>query len=250
MLRALLCWLRRALSRLAARRLLAQRLPRGLREQRLALRAGPREPPPGEFWTAGRRPAPLLRLRALRPAVPLAVLDPGRFRLDPATCEPANERILRLEGQAPAPVLPALRRRLLDLPWMARNRVGFLGPTQAEWFAMWWQQSVGAVLGPGEPDEWERPDEVDWAIAECREQMLIRRDVVKDEQPPQAAEPTIPEIGHPVLAWTPSPLPDAVPEKEWVEPADPRALAPPPPVARAHRDAYLRWRTLIDALAE
>jgi hypothetical protein len=41
-----------------------------------------------------------------------------------------------------------------------------------------------------------------------------------------------------------------VPPKEWVEVADPQALAPPLSPLRGLREAYLRWRTLMDALQE
>jgi len=80
--------------------------------------------------------------------------------------------------------------------------------------------------------------------------MLIRRDVPKDEEAPVEQDWTLTEIGHPLVAWDPVPLPQLVPAKEWVEIADPQALVPPPPVGRAARDAYLRWRTLVEALQE
>lgn len=252
MLRALIAALRRWLSRRAARRLLAQGLPRGLREQRLALPAPPRSPPPNEFWTVGRRPSPLFRLAALPPPADLGVLDARRFRLDPHTHAPANEGILPVPPPDPSYrwLLPAFRRRFVDLPWMARDRIAFLGPTKAEWFLLWLEQSVAGGLGPREPDQWERPDEVDWALDNCKEQMLIRRDVPKDEEAPPPAEMSGPSLGHPLVAWDPSPLPELVPPKEWVEIADPQALFPPPRYERAPREAYLRWRTLLDALAD
>jgi hypothetical protein len=151
----LLAKVRGFFSRLAARRLLAKRLPRGLREARLALRAAPAQPPPGEFWTAGAHPAPLLRLRALPPSQSAGVLDPRKFRLDPATQAPANEQILPLWRRDPSHrwLLPAFRRRFVDLPWMARDRALFLGPTAAEWFCMWWEQSLERGLGGRQPEQ-------------------------------------------------------------------------------------------------
>jgi hypothetical protein len=299
-LRALLAAVRRFLSRRAARRLLAQRLPRGVREQRLALPAPPGEPPPGEFWTApagARKPSRLFRLAALPPPPqrlevvrprklrldaefrppsgldplrtleprplrlrprtplprpPLHRLDGRKFRLDPRTQSPVNQGILPLAPNDPSYrwLSPAFRRRFIDLPWMAQERIGFLGPLHAEWFVIWWDQSVKENLGPRAPKEWDRPDEIDWAMDNCREQMLIRRDVVKDEQGPPPGELSAPELGHPLVAWDPRPLPELVPPKEWVDTADPPALAPPPPMERAPREAYLRWRTLMESLQE
>jgi hypothetical protein len=255
MLRALLAVLRRFFSRLQARRLIARQLPRGLAEVRLALRAPAGEPPPGEFWTAplaGRPPAPLLRLSALPPPpAQLEVVQPRNFRLDPRTHAPANESIVPEPGDpAYRWIAPEFRRRHLELPWMARDRLRFLGPMPAEWFLMWWDQTVEESLGPGEPDAWERPEEVDWALDECKEQMLIRRDVVKDEQPPAEQEMSAPQMEHPLVAWDPLPLPQLVPRKEWVQIADARALAPSLSVERQSREAYLQWRTLMDALDE
>src|SRR5256886_12542285 len=301
MLRALLAAVRRFFSRRRARRLLAQRLPRGVSEARLALPAPAREPPPGEYWTlplVGHRPSRLLRLSALppppahlevvqprklrldaefrvppeieppkvpsAPAQPLRVrprtppargplhgLKPRNFRLDPRTHAPANESIVPAPGDpAYRWISPEFRRHHLDLPWMARERVRFLGPIHAEWFLMWRDQTVKESLGPGEPDAWERPDEVDWALDECKEQMLIRRDVVKDEQPPAEQEMSAPQMEHPLVAWDPVPLPQLVPQKEWVQAADPRTLAPRPSHERQSREAYLQWRTLMNALEE
>ena len=77
-----------------------------------------------------------------------------------------------------------------------------------------------------------------------------RRDVVKDEQPPAEQEMSAPQMEHPLAAWDPVPLPKLVPQKEWVQTTDPRALAPSLSDERQSREAYLRWRTLMDALDE
>jgi hypothetical protein len=301
MLRALIAALRRFFSRRAARRLLAQDLPRGIREQRLALPPSPREPPAGELWTAGgigHRPSRLFRLAALPPPplrlavleprhfrldgqfrsapgleppsprpsprrpprprtplprAPLHRLDPGKFRLRPRTQALVNEDLVPLLPSEPrySWLRAPFRRRFVDLPWMARDRVRFLGPLHAEWFLLWWDQSVKEKLGPREPQEVERPDEVDWAMDHCKEQMLIRRDVPKDENAPDASGLFAPDLGHPLVAWEAPALPELVPPKEWVDVADPRALLPPAPqVSRAPRQAYLRWRTLMDSLQD
>jgi hypothetical protein len=91
---------------------------------------------------------------------------------------------------------------------------------------------------------------VDWAMDVCKEQMLIRRDVAKDEDAPPEQEWSAPEIGHPLVAWEPVPLPEMVPAKEWVEIADPRVLLRAPAPERAARESYLQWRTLIESLRE
>jgi len=181
MLCALLAAVRRFFSRRRARRLLAQRLPRGVSEARLALPAPAREPPPGEYWTlplVGHRPSRLLRLSALPPPpAHLDVVQPRKLRLDddlrlppeidPPAVPSAPERPLpvrprtplaraplhrlkprnfRLDLQATAHggivpetgdpsyrwISPEFRRRYLELPWMARDRIRFLGPMHAE----------------------------------------------------------------------------------------------------------------------
>ena len=240
MFRRILAAFRRWLSRRAARRLLAQQPLRGLH---VVLLAVPRL----------RLPARLDLGSPLSSRVrDLGVADPRKFRVDPATLTSANEGILPLAPADPTYrwVRPAFRRRYLDLPWMARDRVRFLGPLQAEWFVMWWDQTVEAGMGPGEPTQWERPEEVDWALNVCKEQLLIRRDVSKDEQAPEEQEWGAPELGHPLVAWDPVPLPELVPPKEWVEIANPRALVSRPKADRPTREAYLQWRTLMDSLGD
>ncbi len=191
MLRALFAAVRRFLSRRAARKLLAQHPLRGLR---VVLLAVPRVRLPMRL----RLRAPMdSRVREL------GIADVRAFRLDPDTLAPANAGIVPAGPADPSYrwVRPAFRRRYLDLPWMARERVGFLGPMHAEWFAIWRDAHLAERLGPAEPREWERPEEVDWAMDTCKEQMLIRRDVVKDEAAPTEQEWSAPEIGHPLVAW-------------------------------------------------
>ncbi len=240
MFRKILAAFRRWLSRRAARRLLAQKPVRGLRVVLLAV--------PRSRFPARLELEPPLSSRV----VDLGVADPRKFRVDPGTLAPANEGILPLHRVDPAFrwVLPAFRRRYLDLPWMAQDRIRFLGPMHAEWFLMWWDENVQEGLGPGQPSEWQRPDEVDWAMDTCKEQLLIRRDVAKDEEAPAEQRWSAPEIGHPLVAWDPVPLPQLVPPKEWVEIADPQALAARPRVDRSTREAYLQWRTLMDSLGD
>jgi hypothetical protein len=238
MFRAILAAIRRYLSRRAARRLLAQEPLRGLR---IALLAIPRVRLPAQLQL---RPSLSSRVREL------GVADPRKLRLDPRTQASANESILPLGPNDPSYrwIRPEFRRRYLDLPWMAGDRIRFLGPMHAEWFLMWWDQNVKEDLGPREPRAWERPDEVDWAMDTCKEQMLIRRDVVKDEQAPGEQQWSAPEMEHPLVAWDPVPLAELVPAKEWVKIAYPQSPAPASMIERAPHEAYLQWRTLLHAL--
>jgi len=240
MFRRLRAALRRYFSRRAARKLLAQRPVRGLRTVLLAV---PRLRLPRRL---DLRPPLLSRVRDL------GVADLRKFRLDPVTHAPANEDILPQTSRDPTYrwVRPAFRSRFLDLPWMATERIRFLGPLQGEWFAMWWERAVSDRVGPREPFDWYQPHEVYWAMDNCREQMLIRRDVPKDEQAPEEQEWSGPGFEQAVAAWEQVQLPRMVPEKEWVEIADPRALAPAIDAARGSREAYLRWRTLMHALED
>jgi len=239
-LRAILAAFRRWLSRRAARRLLSQQPLRGLR---VVLLAVPRVRLPARFDL--RSPLPS-RVRDL------GVADPRKFRLDPRTHASANEGIVPLAPADPTYrwIRPAFRRRYLELPWMARERIRFLGPMHAEWFVMWWDESVEQGVGPGDPRLWERPEDVDWAMDTCKEQLLIRRDVVKDEEAPAEQEWSAREIGHPLVAWDPVPLPELVPPTEWVEIANPQALVSAPKAERAAREAYLQWRTLMESLRD
>jgi hypothetical protein len=312
--RTLAAAVRRLFSRRAARKLVAQQLPRGLlpsapQPLRLSLRVplALDDAPFGEFRTLplfahairGRRPSRLLRLAALprpprrlevlrprklrldselrlpvevdplrlfsdapppveerrvRPRTPLARAPVQRlrlrnFRLDPETGQPANEGIVPLEMRATAWrwVLPAFRREKVDLPWMAQERISFLGPLQYEWFLMWWDASQSRRPGAKEPYHYWLSEELDYALETVKEQMLIRRDVKKDENPPEEQEFYCIEMGHPIAAFDTPPLTELVPEKQWIG----RALTlSPPPFTQAAREAYLQWRTLVDALEE
>jgi hypothetical protein len=240
MFRRLLAAVRRSLSRRAARKLLAQRPVRGLRT---ALLAAPRVRLPARLEL---RPPLATRVRDL------GVADPRKLRLDPLTQAPANEGILpQLPGDPSYRwVLPAFRSRYLDLPWMATERIRFLGPTQAEWFAIWWERAVSERVGPRDPVPWDQPRQVYWAMDICKEQMLIRRDVVKDEQPPKEQEWVGTRLEHALAAWEAVAPRRILPANEWIEIADPRALRPAPAAERGSREAYLQWRTLLHALED
>jgi hypothetical protein len=324
-LRSILAAFRRFFSRRAARRLLAENAPKGLRDQ--TLRPALPRLPDHERWTASFRlvalPPPLEKLavvreipprsmarrlrlpkrleippplesavkdvgaarprnfrldgdlrlpaeidplrlageksptrtRRVRPRTPLARapiqfrLRPRSFRLDTNSLKPANEGIVPLEMRDTSYrwVRPAFRRRWLELHWMAQERIAFLGPLSYEWFQMWWDQYSELQPGAKEPYEYEPPPEIDWAQEHLKEQMLIRRDVKKDENAPEPQELHAVEVGVPIAALEHEPLSALIPEKPWVDPARP---LPPPTVPRMAREAYLQWRTLVDALEE
>jgi hypothetical protein len=254
-------WIGRWFGRWRARRLLASGLPRGLDVPRLhaAIRL-PREVDADAFTTVqlgaqvvrGEPPRTLLRLPALPPPPPdLGKARPDRFRLDEDLRLPP-ERDAALDRRAVDHrwLNPALKREKVDLPWMAQNRLDGLAPRPVEWFVLWWEGTARRRAGAQEAKPWPVPDELYWLMQRVKEQMLIRRDVVKDEQAPSAAELSAEVIGHPLVAWEAPPLTDLVPAKEWVEVADPRALAGAPQFEQAPRDAHLRWRTVVDSLVE
>jgi hypothetical protein len=197
---------------------------------------------------------PPVRERRFRPRTPLPRapvhrLRPRNFRLDARTGQPANQGILPLETRDTTGrwVLPAFRREKVDLPWMAQERISFLGPLQYEWFLMWWDAYQKRRPGGREPYDYVQPEELYFALEAVKEQMLIRRDVKKDESPPEKQEFGYIEFGLPIAALDTPPLNELVPPKPWVGRA---AQLEPLPLDRAVREAYLQWRTLVDALEE
>lgn len=194
---------------------------------------------------------PPVRPRRTRPRTPLARaplsrLSPGKFRLEPGSFAPANEAVLPLPRPDPALrwVSPALRREKVELPWMARHRIRFLGPMQAEWFADWWEQSGSHAAGAKDPRRYDLPRELRWALEICKEQMLLRRDVKKDEAAPEAQKLAPVELGP---GAEPVSLAGLIPEKQWLEPP---GRPGPLPWDQSVREAVLRWRTLMGALEE
>ncbi len=197
---------------------------------------------------------PLAKPRSVRPHLtparaPLSRVDPRAFRLDPLTFSPANENATGLKEPYRGLwwVSPQLRREKVDLPWMAQGRIAFLGPLHYEWFSMWWEQNDRRSPGARETLETKQPEQIFWAMQECKEQMLIRRDVGKDENAPEPQELYIIAQGVAVLAHEPEDLRSLLPEKQWVELSTP---LPPPLWGSAPREAYLQWRTLMDGLEE
>ena len=100
---------------------------------------------------------------------------------------------------------PRMRREKVDLPWMAGERISFLGPLQYEWFLMWWDAYQKHKPGGREPADYVQPREILMALDDVKEQMLIRRDVKKDENPPEEQEFFTVEVGQPMAALEKTP---------------------------------------------
>jgi hypothetical protein len=227
-LRAFVAWIRRFLERRRVRALLADPAPRGLLPGAEALRTSVRVPP---------LPLPLVRVAAPPPPRDLGLARVAVFDRDR---DPPPER----RSIDHAWVLASLRREKIDLPWMARSRLLGLAPLAVEWFALWWEQTARAAPGAAAPRPWPVPEDLSWRLDQVKEQMLIRRDVVKDEEPPRDGAFQLSQSGPRIAIHAPPPVPDLVPAKEWVEVF--RMPFPPAP-ARPAREAYLEWRTVIDA---
>ncbi len=180
----------------------------------------------------------------------LSRVDPRAYRIDPRTFAPANENATGLKEPYGGLwwVSPKLRREKVDLPWMAKGRIAFISPVSPEWFALWWEQTNRRSPGARQALETRQPQEVYWAMEHCKEQMLIRRDVEKDENAPTMQEFFIIAQGVAARAYEPEDLGSLIPAKQWVGISKP--LPQPPVWDRPPRDAYLQWRTLMDGLEE
>jgi hypothetical protein len=197
---------------------------------------------------------PPLRPRRVRPRTPLArapltKLRPRSLRLDPRTLSPPNEGILPVEKRELSWgwVRPDFRREIVDVQWMASERVAFLGPLPIEWFTLWWFQNDRRRPGGREAVHYELPKELSWALEECKEQMLIRRDVKKDETGLEPARFKLEEVGVSMASVEQVPLSSLIPAKPWIEPA---GALDPLPFGHHAREAYLQWRTLLASLEE
>jgi len=249
---------RKLLGRVRARVLLAQHLPRGLTSPQIrpALRV-PRDSVRNEFTTVqlgfdvvrGTPPRRLLRFAALPQRAPVSLIDPRAFRLDARELTWANEDGIRSTVLVfdQTWLRPSFRRDIVDLPWMASQRIWGLAPLPVEWFATWWWQHKARHDEPHGPRDFETPPDLPELMQRVKEQMLIRRDVAKDEQPPDPARFEVPQARPPISSHAPPNVTDLVPPKEWPVGQVPRARSAMQ--QSATDDAYLQWRVLMDALA-
>jgi hypothetical protein len=197
---------------------------------------------------------PLAKLRRVRPRTPLARaplqrLRPRSLRLDPRTLAPANQGIVLLEQPELTWrwVRPDFRREIVDVQWMAQERIAFTGMQSVEWFTLWWFQTTHRRPGAREAILYELPRELEQALEAVKEQMLLRRDVKKDETQIEPGRFKAEEVGVSMGQVEQVPLSSLIPAKIWIDVGV--DLDPLPFEARA-RDAYLQWRTLLNALEE
>ncbi|MFL5310179.1 MAG: hypothetical protein ACJ79H_06935 [Myxococcales bacterium] len=195
----------------------------------------PRTPPPPR--------EPLAR-------APLSRVDPRAFRLDARTLVLANEQGIPAGPPSVEHVWlhPVLRRAVVDPRWMASRRIWGTSPLPPEWFARWWAEHRSARQAAGQPKNTRLPAGLDKWMEEVKEQMLIRRDVVKDKAPPAPARFKANEAPRPIAAHEAPELPKLVPPKSWV--GGPLPWPEPPPPSLQSTEAYFEWRTLMNALAD
>jgi len=208
-----------------------------------------REPARGAFdlLAPERRPP---RPRTPLPRAPISRVDPRAFRLDARELTLANEDGIPVGSPGVEHVWlhPVLRRALLEPRRMALPRIWGLGPLAPEWFASWWAEHKSARSGAVAPKVRRPPAQLAAWMEEVKEQMLIRRDVVKDEAPPTPSRYERKEGPGAIRAHEAPRISQLVPEKTWVEGSLPRLDAPAASLQSS--DVYFEWRTLIDALAD
>jgi hypothetical protein len=205
--------------------------------------------------TAADLPPPVPPREPPRPRTPLARapisrVDPRAFRLDGRDFTLANEEGIPLEPPTVEHVWlhPVLRRAVIDPRWMASRPPFGVAPLAAEWFASWWTEHKSAKGGAGEPKARQPPAALAEWMEDVKEQMLIRRDVPKDEDPPARAPFKPNEAQRPIAAHAAPEIAGLIPQKTWVDGA---LHWPEPPAASLQStDVYFEWRTLIDALAD
>ncbi len=191
-----------------------------------------------------REPAPFGQLSLVRLR---------HFRLDPETAAPANEGVIppRPEPDACSWLNPDFDAEFCEPRWPARSWVDHLSATPHELFAWWWLQSRATRLGAGEPKEVKQGAEIWYALFHhLKEQMLIRRDVTRDEEGPGLSTFEINEAQPHIKAHASlKRLAHLIPEKTWVERLS-IATEPLFDESRPAFDAYVQWRTLVNGLEE
>src|SRR5260221_1599657 len=111
---------------------------------------------------------------------------------------------------------------------------------------MWWDASQRRRPGAREPYGYDLSPDLEFALEEVKEQMLIRRDVKKDESPPEEQEFHSIEVGLPIAALDTPPLRELVPPKERIARAQPLES---PLLDRTAREAELQRPRLVNDLA-
>jgi hypothetical protein len=201
----------------------------------------------GDLRVPDRRPP---RPRTPLPRAPISRVDPRAFRLDARELTLANEDGIPLTSAGVEHVWlhPVLRRALVEPRRMASRRIWGLTPLAPEWFASWWTQHKSARSGGKAPKVRRLPAQLAAWMEEVKEQMLIRRDVVKDEAPPTPSRYKRNEAPRAFAAHQAPQISKLIPEMAWVEGELPRLEGPAASLQSS--DAYFEWRTLMDALAD
>ena len=200
--------------------------------------------PPAGHWLRRRAPPSPAQLSEVRFA---------HLRLDPATGAPANQGII--EGYVPPPravfLLPAFDRELCQPRWMARTWILFLSARPVELFAWWWIKQRTEKAGAADPVDIVQPEEISYSLFHHnKEQMLIRRDVIRDQEGPGLSTFEIFDTKPQILAHARlKRLDQLIPKKQWVE-IQSIATGPVFDESRPAFDAYVQWRTLVNGLEE
>ena len=200
-------------------------------------------PPPAPIRAPAKPRTPLAR-------APLSRVDPRAFRLDGGEFTFATEE--SVAAQAPAVehvwLHPALRRAVVERRRMAVRSTFGMSPFAAEWFALWWAEHKSERHGAGEPKARRPPQALAEWMEEVKEQMLIRRDVAKDEAPPPKPRLTKNEAPRAIAAHAPPDIAALVPPKTWA--GGPLQWPAPPRPSLHSADVYYEWRTFIDSLGD
>ena len=158
-----------------------------------------RPPPP--------RPGRLLRPRLPLPRAPIRwQLDWRAFRADRRDGALANEGLIE---PRPDPalrwLLATFRAEIVEARWLER-RFRWPPPTDVEWFLHWLhERDERRSPGGKEPLPRHRPKEIDWLLWQYnKEQMLIRRDVPKDEDPPKEPRNWVVHVENPGIGGKPA----------------------------------------------
>ncbi|MBS2025931.1 MAG: hypothetical protein JST92_26330 [Deltaproteobacteria bacterium] len=202
-----------------------------------------RPPPPA--------PGRTLKPRTPLPRAPVVHLKGRNFRLAPGTLEPANE-----EMQPPRRdwdvswVAPMFKKQWHPEHWMSQDHLMFLAPTKLEWFCQWWEGFREKRTGGLPYIKRKLKPQIEWAQEHVKEQMLIRRDVKKDEENPRPQQWTITIYG-PKITYHEAEARDLdalIPEMQYIAVANVRRWEVPP--LREAAEAYIQWRTLMSGLEE
>ena len=193
--------------------------------------------------------------RHLRPRMPLQrkpirhPFDWRAFRADRRTGRLANEGVIA----PPADLfggwlLPTLWAEIVEVRHL-ETRFLWPPPTDVEWHLHWIQERRERTMPGGkEAIDLKQPEDIFWKMEECKEQMLIRRDVSKDEQPPEEPQNWAVHSDNPGIGVKKkTDLAQFFTEKQWIEssPAAFREIASERPLPGRTFDEPMRERSRL-----